>query len=208
MAGAGFEPVTRIFNTHSYILRFTIYNEIRIRFCKLLNHPSYFFTGLAGVGKSEFLLALSRALTVSTEIDVTDIKHIPLVCAWKVSLRDGVGMNTLLRPNLEQINTTTDFYDENKVDFEKDSWKLPTLLKLSRKRTWRDGVCLLWVSISVGRGMEVAIQPMGVGVTLAPGQLLNPINDLVENFSSLMMAACIALGAQKILIHIGGHWIV
>lgn len=63
-------------------------------------------------------------------------------------------------------------------------------------------------AISVGQGTEVAIQPMGVGVTLAPGQLLNPINDLVENFSSLMMAACIALGAQKILIHIGGHWIV
>ena len=63
-------------------------------------------------------------------------------------------------------------------------------------------------AISVGQGTEVAIQPMGVGVTLAPGQLLNPINDLVENFSSLMMAACIALGAQKILINIGGHWIV
>lgn len=61
-------------------------------------------------------------------------------------------------------------------------------------------------AISVGQGTEVAIQPMGVGVTLAPGQLLNPINDLVENFSSLMMAACIALGAQKILISIGGHW--
>ncbi len=63
-------------------------------------------------------------------------------------------------------------------------------------------------AISVGQGTEVAIQPMGVGVTLAPGQLLNPINDLVENFSSLMMAACIALGAQKILINIGGHWVV
>lgn len=63
-------------------------------------------------------------------------------------------------------------------------------------------------AISVGQGTEVAIQPMGVGVTLAPGQLLDPINDLVENFSSLMMAACIALGAQKILINIGGHWII
>ena len=63
-------------------------------------------------------------------------------------------------------------------------------------------------AISVGQGTEVAIQPMGVGVTLAPGQLLDPINDLVENFSSLMMAACIALGAQKVLINIGGHWVV
>lgn len=63
-------------------------------------------------------------------------------------------------------------------------------------------------AISFGQGTEVAIQPMGVGVTLAPGQLLDPINDLVENFSSLMMAACIALGAQIMLIKIGSHWIV
>lgn len=63
-------------------------------------------------------------------------------------------------------------------------------------------------AISFGQGTEVAIQPMGVGVTLTPGQLLDPVNDLVENFSSLMMAACIALGAQKMLINIGGHWLV
>lgn len=62
--------------------------------------------------------------------------------------------------------------------------------------------------ISVGQGTEVAAQPFGVGVTLTPGQLLDPVNDLVENFSSLMMAACIALGVQKMLISIGGHWIV
>lgn len=63
-------------------------------------------------------------------------------------------------------------------------------------------------AISFGQGTEVAIQPMGVGVTLAPGQLLDPINDLVENFSDLMMTACIALGAQKLLIHMGGHWFI
>lgn len=62
--------------------------------------------------------------------------------------------------------------------------------------------------ISVAQGTEVAIQPMGVGVTLTPGQLLEPINDLVEKFATLMMAACVALGIQKILINIGGHWLV
>lgn len=62
--------------------------------------------------------------------------------------------------------------------------------------------------ISVVQGTEVAAQPLGVGVTLTPGQLLDPVNDLVETFSSLMMAACIALGVQKMLISIGGHWIV
>jgi len=63
-------------------------------------------------------------------------------------------------------------------------------------------------AISAVQGTEVAIQPMGVGVTFTPGQLLDPVNDLVENFSSLMMAACIAFGIQKFLISIGSNWII
>ena len=62
--------------------------------------------------------------------------------------------------------------------------------------------------ISVAQGTEIAIQPMGVGVTLTPGQLLEPINDLVEKFATLMMAACVALGIQKMLISIGANWLV
>ena len=41
--------------------------------------------------------------------------------------------------------------------------------------------------ISVAQGTEVSVQPLGVGVTLAPGQLLDPINDLIEQFSNLML---------------------
>jgi hypothetical protein len=60
--------------------------------------------------------------------------------------------------------------------------------------------------ISVAQGTEIAAQPMGVGVTLTPGQLLDPVNDLVERFSSLMLIASVALGMQKILINIGSYW--
>ena len=60
--------------------------------------------------------------------------------------------------------------------------------------------------ISVAQGTEIAAQPMGVGVTLTPGQLLDPVNDLVERFSSLMLTASVALGIQKILINIGSYW--
>lgn len=63
-------------------------------------------------------------------------------------------------------------------------------------------------AISAVQGTEVAVQPMGVGVTFTPGQLLDPVNDLVESFSSLMMAACIAFGIQKFLINIGSHWFI
>ena len=33
--------------------------------------------------------------------------------------------------------------------------------------------------ISVVQGTEVALQPAGVGVTLTPGEILDPVNDLV-----------------------------
>ncbi len=67
---------------------------------------------------------------------------------------------------------------------------------------------LLNAVISVAQGTEVALEPMGFGVNLAPGQLLDPINDLVEQFSDLMLVATVAFGIQKILINIGGHWLV
>ena len=63
-------------------------------------------------------------------------------------------------------------------------------------------------TISVVQGTEVAVEPMGVGVTFTPGQVLDPVNDLVESFSNLMMVACIAFGIQKFLISIGGNWII
>ena len=62
--------------------------------------------------------------------------------------------------------------------------------------------------ISVAQGTEVSVQPLGVGVTLAPGQLLDPINDLIEQFSNLMLAASVAFGVQKVLIAIGGYWLI
>ncbi len=54
--------------------------------------------------------------------------------------------------------------------------------------------------ISVAQGTEVAIQPAGVGVNFTPGQILDPVNDLVERFSWIMMLASSSLGIQKILL--------
>ncbi len=60
--------------------------------------------------------------------------------------------------------------------------------------------------ISVAQGTELAVQPAGVGVTLTPGQVLDPVNDLIEQFSTLMLMASAAFGAQRVLIGIGGWW--
>jgi len=65
---------------------------------------------------------------------------------------------------------------------------------------------VLNAAISVAQGTEALVQPFGFGVTLAPGQVLDPINDLVEQFSNLMLVASVVFGIQKVLIAIGGYW--
>lgn len=60
--------------------------------------------------------------------------------------------------------------------------------------------------ISLVQGTEFSVQPLGIGVTLTPGQMLDPLNDLVERFSDLMLAASVAFGAQILLIEMGIHW--
>jgi hypothetical protein len=62
--------------------------------------------------------------------------------------------------------------------------------------------------ISVVQGTEVTAQPMGIGVVLTPGQVLDPVNDLVEKFSDAMLAASVSFGVEKALIGLGGYWLV
>jgi len=58
-------------------------------------------------------------------------------------------------------------------------------------------------TISVFQGTEVAIEPGGVGIILTPGQILDPINDLIERFSWVVLAAGTSLGAQILLLEFG-----
>ncbi len=60
--------------------------------------------------------------------------------------------------------------------------------------------------VSVAQGTEVALEPGGVGVVLTPGQVLDPINDLIERFSSVMLVAASSLGLQIILLDITSAW--
>lgn len=56
--------------------------------------------------------------------------------------------------------------------------------------------------ISVAQGTEVSIQPAGVGVNFAPGQILDPLNDLIEWFSWVVLMAATSLGIQELLLTI------
>ncbi len=53
--------------------------------------------------------------------------------------------------------------------------------------------------ISVAQGTEVALQPVGIGVTLTIGEVLDPLNDLVERFAWLALIASVSLGLQMTL---------
>ncbi len=63
-------------------------------------------------------------------------------------------------------------------------------------------------ALSVAEGTDVSIQPMGIGVKFSLGQVLKPVNEVVEQFAQLMLVASIAFGIQKILISIGAHWMI
>jgi hypothetical protein len=57
--------------------------------------------------------------------------------------------------------------------------------------------------ISVAQEAEIAMQPAGIGLTLSPGEILDPINDLIERFSVVMLVTASALGIQKLMLSIG-----
>lgn len=62
--------------------------------------------------------------------------------------------------------------------------------------------------ISAVQGTEVALQPAGVGLTLTPGEILDPVNDLVERFSWIMLGATVSLGVQNVLLDISAWWVI
>jgi len=62
--------------------------------------------------------------------------------------------------------------------------------------------------ISAVQGTELALQPAGVGVTLTPGEVLDPVNDLVERFSWIMLGATVSLGIQNVLLEVSAWWVL
>ncbi|TLS77091.1 hypothetical protein FE236_04680 [Mariprofundus erugo] len=52
--------------------------------------------------------------------------------------------------------------------------------------------------VSVAKESRLELAPAGVGVSIAAGQLLDPIDDMTERLSSLLVAAIASLGIQKI----------
>jgi len=62
--------------------------------------------------------------------------------------------------------------------------------------------------ISLLQESTVAVTVLGTGVTVALGQVLDPLNDLVEWFASMMLLATVSFGVQRVLLAIGGYWLL
>lgn len=56
--------------------------------------------------------------------------------------------------------------------------------------------------ISMIQESRLTVSPGGVGMDLAGGQILDPLNDLIERFSWVMLVALTSLGVQRFLIEI------
>ncbi len=62
--------------------------------------------------------------------------------------------------------------------------------------------------VSAVQGTELAVQPMGMGVTLTPGRVLTPINELTAQVADWMLWASVAFGLQKFLLEMGANvWV-
>ncbi len=58
-------------------------------------------------------------------------------------------------------------------------------------------------SVSIAKESTLNLEPAGVGVTLAIGQALDPIDDMTERVSDLLVTAITSLGVQKLAFEIG-----
>ncbi|MEY4111443.1 MAG: hypothetical protein RLZZ46_1799 [Bacteroidota bacterium] len=64
---------------------------------------------------------------------------------------------------------------------------------------------ILNATVSVLQTTNFSIQPLGVGFGISFGEILDPLNDIIEIFSDFMLFSSLAFGIQKILIMLSGH---
>ena len=77
------------------------------------------------------------------------------------------------------------------------------------------GLKRAFATFAAARGMNAALSVLqsasvnfqiGAGASLQLGAVLDPIDDLVEQFSALMLAATLSFATQRLLIEVSGAW--
>lgn len=66
---------------------------------------------------------------------------------------------------------------------------------------------VLGAVLSVVQNTHLDAKPLGSGVSVAPAQALEPMNELVEHFATVMLVASVSFGMQLLLLDIGMHWL-
>ena len=69
------------------------------------------------------------------------------------------------------------------------------------------------ITYAAARGVNGAISviqetQVGAGVVIQPGQILDPLNDLIERFSSVILFSMASLGIQNMMIYLGSSMLV
>ena len=81
------------------------------------------------------------------------------------------------------------------LDTKTDSYFTNTLLKASGAYAVTRG---LNATVSILKESTFSLEPAGIGVSLAAGQVLDPIDDMTERLSDVLVVAIVSLGFQKI----------
>lgn len=62
---------------------------------------------------------------------------------------------------------------------------------------------VIHAGISLAQSAQV-----GVGLSVAPGSALTPLAEMVQQFSDVMLVVCVSFGIQKLLLSLGGFWLL
>lgn len=57
--------------------------------------------------------------------------------------------------------------------------------------------------VSVIKESNVSVSPAGVGINIAAGQVLDPLDDMTERLSSVLVLSIVSIGIQKLTMEIG-----
>lgn len=138
-------------------------------------------TGLAGAGKTEILGALHRLLVMGANFDVCGHRKLPLEAIWSMTLARGAGVNQILQefviPQPVQIaDAEVDVEDAVRGRKEgKKDMKIPVLMELARRMSWRNGMCLATIdefqritasADANAKATSVLMQLLGIGPLL------------------------------------------
>ena len=69
------------------------------------------------------------------------------------------------------------------------------------------------ITYATARGVNAAISviqetQVGAGIVVQPGQALDPLNDLIERFSSVILFSMASLGIQNLMIYLGSSMFI